>query len=1097
MKNYFTILKNSLLTCLFCFAFAGALLAQDRVLSGKITSPETGEGFPGVSVSVKGTTIGAVTGTDGAYSLNVPASAKTLVFSFIGYKTVEMEIGSQSTFDVAMVEDAQNLSEIVVTALGIEKDKAQLGYATQAVQGEDLVKAREPNAINSLTGKVAGLTVGSSAEILGAPNVQLRGKRPLYVVDGVPLQSDTWNISPDDIESYTVLKGPAGSSLYGSRGQNGAILITTKRGSKDKRGFSVELNSSTMFESGYLTIPKVQDEYGPGDHGRYAFADGRGGGLYDSDYDVWGPKFEGQLIPQYNGEFTPGTTYTTTFPSGQIWTGNIKPTKWEARGKDNLKNFIQTGVLSTNNIAVATSTDAYDLRFSFTNTYQRGIVPNTKLNSINFNTTLGFNFSKKLRFEANVNFNRQSTPNTPDVAYGPNSLIYNMIIWGGADWSVNDMKNYWQPGKEGVQQIYADYTRYNNPWFVVKEWLRGHYKTDVYGYASMRYKITDYLTATLRTQITTYDLFRDEKMPYSATSYGREQAKGDYREDRRNLFENNTDILVSFNKDVLPNLNINASLGGNLRTMRYNSNYASTDYLNVPGWYNINNTLNPRQVFNYNAEMQVGSWYGFLDASYKGFLNLSLAGRWDKTSALNTGNNAFFYYSAGLGLVISEMVKLPEAVSYLKLRGSYAYVGNGLTRGSIGPAYSQFSDIIGYGADYLTPFEGPRYINAAAYNISFPYNNQPSARFPDALPNPNLQPDFSNSYELGLEVKFLRNRLGLDVAYFNSVDGPFIFNLNPSESTGYSSFIENGLKTQRQGWEISLTGTPIKTESGFTWDLLVNWSTFKETLKEIFPGVERFNANNFNDSRGAVGDASILRVGDRTDKFYHGAYIRDQQGNIINGADGRPIINPYPQHLGNLFPDFTFGINNRLSYKNITLSFQFDGRVGGIIVNQIERQTFRGGRHIETIQGAMGEARYQDYLGNKTYVGPGVTLVSGTPNYDSNGNITNYNELTFSNTVNPTFLQDWISRYYGTYEGSVMKRSFAKLREVTIGYNLPTALLAKTFIRKANISIVARNVLYFANKKNLDLDQFTGNTGYSDLQTPTTRRFGFNVNLTF
>ncbi|MCU0446705.1 MAG: SusC/RagA family TonB-linked outer membrane protein [Microscillaceae bacterium] len=1097
MKNIFTHFKKYLGAFCLNLILLGALYAQERVISGKV-SATSGEPLPGVTVSVKGTNSGAITDVDGKYQVKIVGNGTVLIFSAVGMNTQEVQIGEQASLDIQMTENIQGLEEIVVTALGIEKEKAKLGYAVQAVQGQDLVKAREPNPINALTGKVAGLTVGSSAELLGAPNILLRGRSQLlYVMDGVPLQSDTWNISPDDVESYTVLKGPAATALYGSRGQNGAILITTKRGSKDKRGFSVEVNSSTMLENGFLTIPKVQDEYGPGDHGRYAFADGRGGGLYDSDYDVWGPRFEGQLIPQYNGERTPGTTYTTTFPNGQTWTGIIKPTPWLARGRDNLRNFMQTGVLATNNVAVSSGNDVYDLRFSFTHTHQQGVIPNTRLNSINFNTTLGLNFTPKLRFEANVNFNRQSTPNTPDVQYGPNSLIYNMIIWGGADWSVDDMRNYWQPGKEGIQQIYADYTRYNNPWFVVKEWLRGHYKTDVYGYALMRYKITSYLTAMVRSQVTTYDLFRDEKMPYSATSYGREQAKGDYREDRRNLFENNTDFLITFDKDVVSNLNINASLGGNLRTMRYSSNYASTDYLNVPGWYNLNNTLNPRQVFNYDAKMQVASWYGLVDASYKGFLNLSLTGRWDKTSAMNTGNNSFFYYSAGAGVVVSEMIKMPQPISFLKVRGTYAYVGDGQTRRSIGPAYSQFSNIIGYGAPYNTPFEGPSYANAAAYGISFPYNNQPSARFPDALPNPNLQPSFSSSFETGIEMKFLNNRLGLDVAYFNSLDGPFIFNLQPSETTGYSSFIENGLKTQRQGWEISLTGTPIKAKSGFTWDVLVNWSTFKETLKEIYPGVDRYNVNNFNDSRGPVGDAAILRVGDRIDKFYHGAFIRDQQGNIINGSDGRPIVNPYPQFLGNLFPDFTFGINNKFSYKNLSLSFQFDGRIGGVIVNQIQRQTFRGGRHIATVEGNMGIIRENDTRGIETFIGHGVLLLNGSPRYDNSGNITNYNELTFGPNTSATYVQDWISRYYGTYEGSVTSRSFAKLREITLGYNLPSAWLSRTFIRQASVSLVARNVLYFAGRRDLDLDQFTGNRGYSDLQTPTLRRYGINVNLTF
>ncbi|HZY79328.1 MAG TPA: carboxypeptidase-like regulatory domain-containing protein, partial [Cyclobacteriaceae bacterium] len=350
----------------FCLCLVASFAAHaQRTVTGKIVSGDDQSPLPGVNILVKGTTSGTISDASGNFSVVVRSDNDVLVFSFVGYISQEMEVGSRSTFDVILASDAQQLSEVVVTALGIEKDKAKVGYSVQDLKGEDIVKAREPNPVNSLVGKVAGLTVAGSAEILGSPNIYLRGKKPLFVVDGVPIQSDTWNISADDIETYTVLKGPAASALYGSRGIYGAIQITTKRGSKDLRGFSVEFNTSTMIEKGFLTIPKVQDEYGPGDHGRYAFADGKGGGLYDSDYDIWGPKFEGQLIPQYDGEYTPNQTYKTTLASGATFTGNIKPTPWVARGKDNLKRFMEAGVLSTNNVAVSAHGANYDLRFSY------------------------------------------------------------------------------------------------------------------------------------------------------------------------------------------------------------------------------------------------------------------------------------------------------------------------------------------------------------------------------------------------------------------------------------------------------------------------------------------------------------------------------------------------------------------------------------------------------------------------------------------------------------------------------------------------------------------------------------------------------------
>ncbi len=1080
------------LLCMFSFT-----IAQDRNIQGTVVSVEDGEALPGVNVMLKNTTQGTVTDFNGKYSINVPADINTLVFSYIGYISQEAEIGNQAVVDVQLLINTMSLQEIVVTALGIEKDKAKVGYAIQDVEGADLIKAREPNPVNSLTGKIAGLTIAQSAELLGAPNIFLRGKRPLFVVDGVPIQSDTWNISPDDIDNITVLKGPNASALYGSRGQYGAIQITTKRGSKDKRGFSVDFNSSTMVDNGFLTIPKVQSEYGPGDHGRYAFADGKGGGLYDSDYDIWGPKFEGQLIPQYNGVVDPDNTYVTTYPNGATFEGNIIPTPWEARGVNNLENYLQNGLLSTNNIAVMASGEKYDIRFSTSFTYQKGSVPNTQLNSNNFNITTGYDISPKFRFEAGMNYNRQYSDNFPDVVYGPNSMIYNIIFWAGADWSMDDMRDYWQPGKEGLQQIYADYTRYNNPWFMAYEWLRGHNKTDTYGFISLKWELAPGLEMMARTQINTYDIFRSEKFPYSATTYGREQAKGDYREDKRNLFENNTDIMLTYNKQLSSSFNMLASLGSQIRTFEYNSSYTSTDYLNVPGLYTFNNSLNPIKASSFNAPMSVYSAYGFVDLGYRNFINLSITGRWDKNSTLPLENNSYFYPSASLSTVLSEVIKMPLSISLLKIRASYAKVGGGLTSTFIGPvpATSLTGNPLGYGSTYQSPYDGPSYQNSAVYSTPLLYNNLPAGYYTDAITNPNLEPEFSSSIEAGVELAFFRNRLGFDVTYFNSLDGPKIYQLPLSETSGYTTALVNGIETRRTGWEVTMNAKVFEKPKGFRWDLTANWSTYKEVLEEIYPGVESLPANRFNSSNS--GYNSYLEVGDRVDSYYAYSFYKDPEGNMINDATGKPMRNPIPQFLGNLNPDWSWALINKFAYKNWQMTVQIDGRVGGYIVDYMQRQAFRGGRHIETVQGEMGEARYQDYLGVRSYVGPGVQITSGTMETDPTGKITNYDELTFAPNSTPEFLQDYISRYYRDEEANLISRTYTKLREVTIGYSLPSKWLDGSFISQATFSLVGRNLLYWAEKKDVDIDQFGGYEGYSQLQSPTLRRYGFNINVTF
>lgn len=1082
-------IRAILVAIMMLLACAEPLWAQNAI-TGRITSGEDGSPVPGASVIIKGTTIGTITDSDGNYRLETPTSNETvLVFSFVGYTTQEVSVSGRSSIDVTMATDATQLSEVVVTALGIEKDKSKIGYATQEVKGNDLIRAREPNGVNSLVGKVAGLNIGASSEILGAPAISLRGRRPIFVIDGMPVQSDTWNISPDDIESYTVLKGPAASALYGTQGRDGAIIITTKRGTKDKRNFSIDFNSSTMTEQGFLAIPKVQDEYGPGDHGRYAFGDGKGGGLYDSDYDVWGPKFEGQLIPQYDGEVVPGESFTTTFPSGATFTGNIRPTPWTARGKDNLQKFLRPGLLSTNNISVSANGDKYDMRVSYTHTGQRGQVPNTNLSADNINISTGYDFSEKIRFESNINYNKQYTDNVPDVNYGPNSMIYNVIIWGGADWSMDDMKNYWQKGKEGLQQIYADYTRYNNPWFITEEWLRGHYKTDVYGYLKLNYKPTSWLDLHVRSSINSYDLLRTEKFPISATVYGREQALGDYREDQRNLFENNTDFLGTVNKDLSDAFNINGSVGFNQRTFLYRSTFTTTDYLNVPassltpGAYNFENTRNPIKAYNFEGSMVVRSAYYTFDFNYKEWLNLATTGRWEWDSTIPETQRPYFYPSASLSVVLSKALTLPGVISFAKLKAAYANVGSGNTATSIGPTPSA-SYPLGYGSAYSSPYGGPNYQNSAVYSTPLVSQGQPGAYYPNTLVNKNLDAYFSSAREFGFDIRFLENKIGVDFTYFQNIDGPKISTQPLATATGYSGAIKNGETTKRSGIEIVLTAAPVATEN-FRWNILFNYGKFKEVLEKL--------------PAGTTGDRlGFIKVGDRVDRYYAQGFYKTPDGELINDASGRPIPSPVAQYMGNINPDWAWGITNKLNYKNFGLSFQFDGRVGGMIINYIQRQTFRGGRHIETVQGEMGIARDQDYHGVKSWVGPGMVVSNGaTIQYDPvTGAITNYDELTFTPNTTATFLQDWISRYYAAEEANVMSRSFAKLREVTVSYNIPSQVLTKTFIRNANISLVGRNLLYFAEKKDMDIDQFVSGD-YSSLQSPTQRRYGVNINLTF
>lgn len=1068
-------MKNALTKLMLVGAFMLFMEALNAQITGKIMGSDN-EPLVGASVVEKGTSNGTVTDVDGNFSLEAKVGT-TLVISFVGYKLQEVT-ATATPLSISLVVESAALSEIVVTALDIKKSKAATGFAVQDVKGSDLVRAREPNPLNNLVGKIAGLSVGASAELLGAPTILLRGKTPLYVVDGVPIKTDLWNISTDDIENITVLKGPTASALYGSAGQFGAVQITTKRGSK--KGMAVEFSNSTMVENGFLTIPKVQDLYGPGDHGVYAFVDGKGKGKNDGDYDVWGPKFDPSgnfKLPQYDSPVREGQTFTSTFANGSKHTGNIEPTPWTARGANNLTRYLRPGVLNNMNLAISGGNEKFDYRVSGSYGYQQGITPNTWLNTGNINLTSGLNLTDKLRFETNINYNRQFTENFPDVTYGPNSMIYNIIIWAGADWDIDQLRNYWQPGKEGVQQIYAEYQRYNNPWFQSYEWLRGHYKNDLYGYAKMTYQIKPNLNLLVRSQVTMYDLLRNEKMPYSAGSYGNDERRGNYREDVRNLFENNTDVLLSYDK-TFGDFGFKGSVGGNSKNFSYRSSYTTTNYLAVPGVYTFQNTLNPLRSANFRSNMLVNSAYAFADFNYKTWAYLSLTGRYDQSSALLLDNNAFFYPSVSLSVVPSEMMDL-GAVSFLKLRGSYAQVGGAFTQNNIGALLSP-----GYGSGYETPYGGPRYLEAV-YSVAPRYATEQAASYERFLLDPNLRPEFSRSYEGGFDIRFLKNRLGIDFNYFSSLDGPGIRDLGISEASGPTAFRTNGIELLRQGVEISLTANPVKTKD-FNWDVLVNYANLKETLEKIDEEGKQTQLSQF------------LKVGDRTDVYVGSKFARDPQGRIIYSG-GLPVRLSQNQVLGFTNPDFSWGVTNTFRYKSFQLGFQFDGRVGGIIGNYIRQQTFRGGRHIETVEGAMGVAREEDTKGNKTWIGEGVVVSNGAKiNFDAQGNISNMSELQFANNTTPTFLQDWISRYYATTEGILMSRSFVKLREVTLSYAIPSKLLKNNFIREASISLTGRNLLYWAEFDDTDVDQFVApGFGRSNLQSPTLRRFGLSLNIKF
>lgn len=940
--------------------------------------------------------------------------------------------------NVVLKSDTEVLDEVVVTALGIKKEKKKLGYAVQDLDAPALTKIPAANTASNLTGKIAGLKVSNSPNLFDTPALLLRGVAPVVVIDGVPVESATfWEVAPEDIESMCVLKGPAAAVLYGQMGQNGVIQITTK---KAKEAVKISVNSSTGFDTGMIANPSYQKKYGTGYQGQY-----RVGNSTDEFWGAWGPELDGRLLPQWNSPYDAD--------------GNRIAIPWIPRGKDNLKNMLRTGVVTNNNISVETKFDKGDFRISLSEMHQKGVFENTKLNSYTVNMSGGIQFSKKLRFDANINYNKIDSPNFPSVGYGRNSPIYSMILWAGANVDVRDLRNYWAPGLEGLQQRNFDigpgYDNgsfdYNNPYFILYENLHGYHKNTAYGSASLKYDVTNELNITLRTGVNMNQLMEDYRTAYS-TAYNR---NGNYSQSYKNDFQILTDLIAKYDKK-LGIFDVGAMLGFNARQYNDASHYAETDGLAVPGIYTLSNSMKPTTPTSSKRELAEYAVYGYLDLGWKNYLMLNLTARNQWSSTIPTfGKNSYLYPSAQLSTVVSEYIPMPEFISYLKLRGSYARVGS---------AFSPY---------YFSP----------VYSETGTWNNNLGLTSPEIIYSKDIKPSYSTGYEVGGELRLFNNRLGFDATYFYFIDGPQTYNQPISETSGYGAYCLNGLKTLRKGWELSITASPFRNERGFNWDLVLNLSSYRNYLHELPEGQTQYGE---------------LKVGDRMDAIYGSAIMyapenSEYAGQVIIGDNGNIQKDNIKQKLGYSNNDLMVGFSNNMSYGPVSLNFSFDACIGGKMLSQYNRYMWAGGRSLD-----IDDQERQNWYAGKEYIAEGVKVVSGELKRDGEGNVISDTRKFAPNDI-PTNYFDYVQNskgYYGIDECVLVDRSFLKLREVSLTYDL-TKHLTKTPIKGASVSLVGRNLFLITKSGLVDPDQYNENTVWDNLQTPSFRNIGFNVNVTF
>ncbi|MDH7459937.1 SusC/RagA family TonB-linked outer membrane protein [Chitinophagaceae bacterium 26-R-25] len=1029
---------------------AGKTTAPVKGGKGKISGTihnENGEILPNATITIVETGETIVSGNDGSFSVAVNDGVYTLNVSYTSFQTetlkkIVVKDDKTSSIRITLKPIDSKLTDVVVTALGIKKDQKRLGYAQQSIKADELTKAPEPNPMTSLTGKIAGLSVNNSNEMLQAPTFNLRGAAPVIVVDGVPVETDFYDVKPDDIESITVLKGTTASALYGSRGKDGAIMIITKRGSGNKKPVEVEFNTSNMFQVGFLTLPKTQKHYGTGSDGVYLYTedwnspnDDAGGGA-----GSWGPKLDaGVNVVQWDSPIDPTT-------------GKRTPTPWVSRGKDNLKNFVQTGLVSNTNFSVSKNFDKGSVRFSLSHMYQRGQIPNSSLNITGFSIASNLNFTQKLHLDAYMAYDKQYTNNYPFAGYGRKNAIYNVLIWEGVDTDIDDFKNYWQPGKEGYRQLWYNYTEYNNPWFVAKEFLHKHDKQVITGRYALTYDITPDLSIMGRVGVNSSARTGALNVPFSFMEYqGNGYSfglNGGYQTENQNTFDLNTDLLATYNKTISKNFNIKAIAGGNIRYFQDYLLGVKADGLNVPGVYNFTNAANP--VFipqdnvnytgtspNYTRKKQVNSMYASADLNFYKAFTLSITGRRDQSSALSTAHNSYFYPSAAMAVSLSDLIKMPSYISYAKVRASVAQVSNDL------------------GIYQLNQY----------YNAGTIWNGTPSVTTSTTLNNPNIDPAKSVTQEYGGEIYFLGGRIKLDGAYFHTLDMNQIVSLPNSEAGGYSSHTVNANEYLRKGGELALTATPVKTKD-FQWRTSVNWSTYRQTIKSLAPELN-----------GKFGN---LVVGDRTDKIFGSGWAYTPDGQMIIGTNGKPTKDPNPVFKGYSTPDYIYGVSNTLQYKDLSLKIDIDGRVGSTIYSTTKEKMVDAGVDVFTDDEYN---RTQNNQGIASMVIPGVVQDATTKVYSPN--------------TKKILYYDYIDGYYSSSRSSFnwFSGTFAKIREISLTYKLPKKAFGKTLFSDASFSVIGKN-LFIISKSGLK-SYADPDAGVDNLQTPSPRNIGFNLNIKF
>jgi TonB-linked SusC/RagA family outer membrane protein len=1003
---------------------------QGKRISGKVTDANN-ESIIGASVVEKGTTNGIATSADGNFTLTVSNDAATLQVSYLGYITKEVSVkdaDADGTLNVILEEDISSLGEIVVTALGIRRDEKALGYSVQTVSGDELTIARGANVVNSLTGKVAGVSVKNSTEFMGANGIALRGYEigppgygPLIVIDGVMFGNTSLDDIPaDDIESLSVLKGPTGAALYGSRGAYGVIMVTTKKASN--KGLNISINSGTMLHAGYTIFPEIQTSYSSGGGSQYIPG--------DAGY-VWGDRLDiGRTGLQYN-------------PFTYEW----EETPLTSRGKNNFQNFLEQAVVTNNNINVTLKSEFGGLRASLNHIYNKGQYPNQ--NSQNYSFSVGGNIDYKwFHLDAGINYHKIFYSSNLGAGYGQGSFMYNMVIWTGPEYDIRDYRNYWVKGKENEQQNWFVSEWYDNPYFLAYEKISGSHHDKTNTYATMTFDITSWMKAVLQLGVDAYG-----NRSHARTSMGATTDEKGYYGMRTNLhYSTNNDFRLMFDKKIR-DFNIDGFLGGSL--YYYNAeelSASSSGGLSMPGYYSLYASNEKPDISHAINKDAINSLYGKVGLSWRSLAFVEVTGRNDWSSTLAASERSYFYPSVSGSLILSEFVPLPKVMDFWKIRASWTQTKHPAGRYEINQTY---------GTPTVDYWGG---ISATGMSST--------------IRDVTLRPSASTSWEVGADFRFFGGRLNLDATYYQRLNYDLQRDATMSSASGYSSTLINyGEEQLSYGAEITVSGDIFK-QKNFTWNSAINWSADRYYYHKVD---EQYSTQ-----------LPWVAAGKNWHWIADADYERDPEGNIINYA-GMPRVSQYSTVYGTYNPDWIWGWTNKLKYKNVRLAFSLDGRVGGIMFNTIERYMMNSGRLIDT----DNQYRYDEVVnGNRTpYVGEGVKIVSGSVQYDDYGNITDDTRV-FAPNDTPVSYEAYmriISENYMYTRRFYHSQTFFKLREVSLGYDIPKSICRYIGLQSAEISVVGQNLLLWTK----DFRFSDPDVGEEYINSPSIRLVGFNLQLNF